>query len=287
MTEGPIQTLSGYLERVQDIRSDWTRSDHEELWFRGERQEYTTALQPELYRPTKNKPRKPISDLLAIERSLFHDFQRCAVPLTDDISIEYQDWDSYVLLQHHSGPTRLLDWSDGALIALHFAIRRDQDKDDRENAIVFILDPDRLKHELESLAETKAAETAWADFVDRRPTDDWSKNEWEQLWLPAEDAGDWQTPRPPLVLDTVNLTRRVAAQRSKFLLFGTDAEWLSSRRSSSWMSSISIDGNCKRKLRVQLRDAGVAESVIFPDLDGLGREMKQLWRERRDQGHEV
>jgi hypothetical protein len=29
----------------------------------------------------------------------------------------------------------------------------------------------------------------------------------------------------------------------------------------------------------ELRDSGVTESVIYPDLDGLGREMKQLWEE--------
>jgi len=30
-----------------------------------------------------------------------------------------------------------------------------------------------------------------------------------------------------------------------------------------------------------LREAGVTESVVYPDLDGLGRELKQLWDERR------
>jgi hypothetical protein len=30
-------------------------------------------------------------------------------------------------------------------------------------------------------------------------------------------------------------------------------------------------------MRIELRDCGVTESVIFPDLDGLGRKIKQIW----------
>jgi hypothetical protein len=34
-------------------------------------------------------------------------------------------------------------------------------------------------------------------------------------------------------------------------------------------------------MRQELRGCGVTESVIYPDLDGLGREMRQLWDDRR------
>jgi len=33
-------------------------------------------------------------------------------------------------------------------------------------------------------------------------------------------------------------------------------------------------------MKVKLRETGVTESVVFPDLDGLGREVSQLWLER-------
>jgi len=35
------------------------------------------------------------------------------------------------------------------------------------------------------------------------------------------------------------------------------------------------------KIRVDLRQSGVTESVVFPDLDGLGREIKQVWGDRK------
>jgi hypothetical protein len=34
-------------------------------------------------------------------------------------------------------------------------------------------------------------------------------------------------------------------------------------------------------MRIELRECGVTESVIFPDLDGLGREIKQVWEDRK------
>ena len=86
-----------------------------------------------------------------------------------------------------------------------------------------------------------------------------------------------------MVLDFPQITRRVAAQRSRFVVFGTDCEFLSKefKRERSIIKRICIDGTCRRSIRRQLRDSGVTESVIYPDLDGVGREMKQLWEERK------
>ena len=32
-------------------------------------------------------------------------------------------WERYFLMEHYGVPTRLLDWSDGALVALYFALK--------------------------------------------------------------------------------------------------------------------------------------------------------------------
>src|SRR6516164_9147939 len=52
-------------------------------------------------------------------------------------------WEWYFLMQHYGAPTRLLDWTDGALIALYFAVRPHVESDEFEgkNAVVWALDP--------------------------------------------------------------------------------------------------------------------------------------------------
>jgi hypothetical protein len=38
-------------------------------------------------------------------------------------------------------------------------------------------------------------------------------------------------------------------------------------------------GKCIPKIQAEIRDCGVTESVIFPDLDGVGRETKKRWQQ--------
>jgi hypothetical protein len=51
-------------------------------------------------------------------------------------------------------------------------------------------------------------------------------------------------------------------------------------RAETRIATITVDAESVDKMRIELRDAGITESVIFPDLDGLGCELKQLWAER-------
>lgn len=96
--------------------------------------------------PEKKKALGPIPRLLEIENRLYNEFQRCGVQLCDQQPGEAEwDWDWYFLMQHHGAATRLLDWSDGALIALHFALRN-KNGDDTEGAFVYIPDDPSQRH---------------------------------------------------------------------------------------------------------------------------------------------
>jgi len=91
------------------------------------------------------------------------------------------------------------------------------------------------------------------------------------------------TPTIPMLWDSPHLTRRVAAQRSRFIIFGTDPLWLANiaQETDARLASITVPLGAISKIKQELRDAGITESVVFPDLDGLGRELRQVWESRR------
>jgi hypothetical protein len=67
------------------------------------------------------------------------------------------------------------------------------------------------------------------------------------------------------------------------MIFGTDPLWLvkMEREKDSRLVSITIPRGSINKIRQELKDAGITESVVYLDLDGLGRELKQIWKARR------
>ena len=77
--------------------------------------------------------------------------------------------------------------------------------------------------------------------------------------------------------DVSHITRRVAAQRSRFMIFGSDPLWVSrlADKRNSRLAAITLSTRAMAAIRAELELAGITESVAYPDLDGLGRELKQ------------
>jgi hypothetical protein len=222
--------------------------------------------------------------LLDLESELYEEFLRCAPQLSDVASRSGDwEWNSYFLMQHHGVPTRLLDWSDGALIALHFAIN-DKPRPPKSGSTIFVLDPYWLLDELDQDSDRADAKVRWKKYLEKCKSNS-SEDDWERLYLPGDDDIEeplLKTPAVPLLWDSPHVTRRVAAQRSRFMIFGTDPLWLAKllKLPSAHITSITIPQEAISSIKQELRDAGVTESVVFPDLDGLGRELKQIWETR-------
>lgn len=297
----PVQSLSGFMDEVRKVREKWHVAGHIDLWFRGEGQKHETSiLRPALYRPPRgeNAAMKEVGELLKIESQLYEEFIRVGKQLlTEKPELEDEDWDWYFLMRHHDAPTRLLDWSDGALVALHFALR-DRTKDNirankegqRPEPRVYVLGPDRLKDALDHVTENYRHEKEnWKRYIENHPYylhGEDSGDAWEVAYIPADEdeRKELPVPRWPLVMEFPHITRRIAAQRSRFVVFGTDPFWLAEEyEKRGFMDVIEIDPDPENiiKTRCELRDAGITESVIFPDLDGLGREIKQIWEDRK------
>lgn len=233
--EDQVRSLADFVARVRQIRKDWRVPQHKELWFRGEEKKHETFLRPKLYRPPRDRTMKTVSELLEIEDSLYVDFVRCGTQLCEQrLEEQDRDWDWYFLMQHHGAPTRLLDWSDGALIALHFALQN-KSKHDTEDAQVYALEPDRLQDRLKALPEIETAKQRWELYKEKHPFHKSREDEWEYAYLPSdkEDLEELPVPRVPLLLDFPHITRRVAAQRSRFIVFGTEPTWLSEELGTS------------------------------------------------------
>ncbi len=137
----PVNSVEEFVSRVRIFRKNW---DKEELWFRGEdSSRYRNPLRPSLYRPprpAREQKARENEDETRIE------FSRRGHSLVIERAPENElDW--YILMRHNEVPTRLLDWTEGSLIALYFAVR-DSDRansDNRtENAAVWVLDPEWL-----------------------------------------------------------------------------------------------------------------------------------------------
>src|ERR1700683_268078 len=145
-------SLASFLNSVSEVWNQWKphwiekrKADDGNAaawlpWFRGEENgEWwaTTALQPKLYR---NK--YEIKAILDHEQEMRVEFRRrCAQLLTERQQVDKWEW--YFLMQHYHAPTRLLDWSDAALVGLYFGVSKRCGKDDKHgeaDAAVYMLD---------------------------------------------------------------------------------------------------------------------------------------------------
>jgi FRG domain-containing protein len=250
--ERTVSSLEGFLRQVKTLEKVWEES----LWFRGQG-DAEDGLVPGYYRHRALKGE---------EGELRYRFQQSGRQLT---SREPKDkWEWYFLMQHHGAPTRLLDWSSGALLALHFALRSYRPKEPNPDAAVWALDPvwlhGRINRRAKLLPDPYDPENAAARRLLNRYLS-------QRLYAPAR----W--PSLPIPIWPPDISPRFSAQGSRFTLHGSDPHGFESvvRRSRNpHLAKIRLRRATLGEILEDLDRCGVRESVLFPDLDGLGRELK-------------
>jgi hypothetical protein len=220
----------------------------------------THDLRPGIYRPGATTSSLPLSDL---ENRMYLQFKLRSIPYLPAASPD--QWELLFLMQHFRMPTRLLDWSENAFVALYFALESAHRDGFSADAVVWTLDPvDWNKHTYAGGHPPEEVLTTG----DRRLTPYASPPDWDRLL------------DPPVAIYAPHSNARIVSQSGAFTVFGksTDSmEVLSAAKSypSSILVPIYLEQSKLQSMFDTLLQLGYTHSKIFPDLDGLASELRR------------
>jgi hypothetical protein len=199
------------------------------------------------------------------------DFIKRAPSLTD--RKPENQWEWYFIMQHYGVPTRLLDWTGSALVGLYFAIKKNQGYHD---AAVWVLDPWRLNKRAVGRQEVIPPGSLGLSTADRGRY---------SHWLPDRFKSKARWPQSPVAVYPNYTDRRIIAQKSCFTIHGTRRTTLEDLlvESGDRLAKLIIPSYHVDEIKEQLHMSGIDESTVFPDLEGLGRDINWEWQHKNDE----
>lgn len=242
------------------------KSSGKSLWFRGcGNSDY--KLLPTVYR---HKTKTKVADIAQLENQLITRFRQRSIPFHDRALTD--DWDTLFFMQHYGVPTRLLDWTENPFMGLYFAVMSAPytvtargllrfEKD----AAMWILDP-----------------VAWNRHSLSHQSFDGG------VLVPGDDALKGYRPAPsfagmfnhPVALYGAHNSARIVAQRGVFTIFGQNIKpmqkiFVSEAFPTNSLIKVIFARKILPALRESILNNGITESVVFPDLDGLSKEIRR------------
>jgi len=221
-------------------------------WFRGAG-DYSHTLTPSLFRHPDviSGTLNPIE----LEGRVIARFKQTSPPFLNAPPVTPLDW--MFMAQHFGVPTRLLDWSENPFIALYFALSTSKGSN---MPCVWLLDP--LLWTKKSLSNDNLpripdpADTATVRFI--------------------ESLTDDLAPRTdPIAIYSNHTNPRIVAQRGTFSMFGRGLTAMEKTPyAKDCLTCLLISDSAKQDLFKKLLSIGYTHSVIYPDLSGLGSELK-------------
>lgn len=131
MADVTVEDIPEFIDKVEEHYGNW---ETDQLpWFRGEPSEKEDEEDIDVH------PLKPKVHRDEYDENWLLQFFRMRAPILDlDFVPQRGHTDQWLFLARHVGlPTRLLDWTEGALIALYFALTEAKKK----HPIVWMLNP--------------------------------------------------------------------------------------------------------------------------------------------------
>lgn len=246
-----IKTVASFAEQILSDLREW--GPNARPWFRGESGE-SAPLSPKIADYPKT-----------YENYFLQTFRRQAGGLSNTPNREHTDmWLFWA--QHYGIPSRLLDWTEGALAALYFSINRRKLK-----PRVYMLHPYRLNE----LATGKKS-----DHLNYPIS--WEGAGYENIALAWEQRNPRRGFVMPLAMPAIYQDHRMIAQRSCFTVHGKSLEPLMDLlrtkcdSTDRYLREYSIDFDEITSMLADLSILGISSSTIFPDLDHLAEDIKRI-----------
>lgn len=258
-----VDSLNKYISLVEQLRIKHKGP----LWYRG-CGKASYELKPSLYRHLQSKA---IDDILLLEKKLIDRFKQRSIPFH---SRPFNDnpWEWLFLMQHYGVPTRLLDWSESPLVGLFFAVTLAHHTLSKfgkpifkGDASIWILNPEKWNEKAVGIPSFTGAILTTAD-----PN--------ASAYNPAGDIISMK--QFPIALYGAHNSQRIVAQRGVFVCFGKDTfpmEIVYGREHfpTDCLMKVVVKKDNLPHMYEALRRHGITDSVVFPDLDGLAREIKR------------
>ena len=237
-----MQSLQSVIQIAQEVLRSWNTK--QAPWFRGE-PESKTPLVPRLYRREWDRT----------ENQIVQEF-RSMGPIYGGMHVPRSNTNEWLYLMQHTGaPTRLLDWSAGLLPALFFALQE-------ETPIVWMMNPQQLNALAGSPLPDNSYPMAWGNEQSI------AMRNIEAAFRLGVGAVDY-----PVAFIPTYIHPRMAAQKSRFTVHGSRQVSIASIEGLDQLHKMSIDPGSRLVILEELDLCGISYSSIFPDHDGLGKEM--------------
>lgn len=245
LREYRIESLSDFIGVITDLSSQGF------TFFRGDKNRDNYSLVPKVYLPLYNNLLKHLDE--AIE-------EFSALNLGRNNLVSNGFLEDMINAQHYELPTRLLDWTESALIALFFAVS--SVKDSNSDSIVWALNPIVLNSRTNFLQKF--------GYVPIFPSkqDKELVAELENYYKAIKD-GD---AKHPIAIKTRKINPRIDAQRGVFVLFchNDDRQCLTKyNNSNEFLYKITIPYQSAQVIQKDLKSMGITQYSIFPEVKSI------------------